>query len=58
MKTKITRVTIVDNDGKRTSLKPNKIIDNIEEYRKSLKDKLGAKTVLFDMEEIEETTKN
>lgn len=58
MKTKITRVTIVDNDGKRTSLKPNKIIDNIEEYRKSLKDKLGAKTVLFYMEEIEETTKN
>lgn len=57
MKTKITRVTIVDNDGKRTSLKPNKIIDNIEEYRKSLKDELGAKMVLFDMEEIEETDK-
>lgn len=53
MKTKITRVTIVDNDGKRTSLKPNKIVDNIEEYRKSLKDKLEAKMVLFDMEEIE-----
>lgn len=58
MKTKITRVTIVDNDGKRTSLKPNKIIDNIEEYRKSLKDELEAKMILFDMEEIEETTKN
>lgn len=57
MKTKITRVTIVDNDGKRTSLKPNKIVDNIEEYRKSLKDELGAKMVLFDMEEIEETDK-
>ena len=55
MKTKITRVTIVDNDDKRTSLKPNKIVDNIEEYRKSLKEELEAKMVLFDMEEIEET---
>lgn len=54
MKTKITRVTIVDHDGKRTSLRPNKIVDNIEEYRKSIKDELEAKMVLFDMEEIEE----
>ena len=55
MKTKITRITIVDYDGKRTSLRPNKIVDNIEAYRKSLKDELGAKMILFDMEEIEES---
>lgn len=55
MKTKITRVTIVDDDGKRTSLKSNKIVENIEEYRKSLKNELEAKMVLFDMEEIDET---
>ena len=54
MKTKITRVTIIDHDGKRTSLKTNKIVDNIEEYRKSVQKDFEAKMVLFDMEEIEE----
>lgn len=43
MKTKITRVTIVDHDGKRTSLKPNKIVDNIEEYRLSMQSHFNAK---------------
>lgn len=33
MKTKITRVTIVDHDGKRTSLRPNIIVEDIEEYQ-------------------------
>lgn len=53
MKTKITRVTIVSQDGKRTSLNPNKIIEDIEEYRLSIKFHFNAKMVLFDMEEIE-----
>lgn len=58
MKAKITRVKIVDKDGKITTLKLNRIVENIEKYRKSIKDGLGAKMILFDIEEIEETTKN
>lgn len=55
MKTKIKRVTIVRYNGKRTSLKLDKVVDNIEEYRKSLKDELEVKMILFNMEEIEES---
>lgn len=58
MKTKITRVKIVDKDGKITTLKLNRIVENIEKYRKSIKDGLEAKMILFDIEEIEEATKN
>lgn len=58
MKTKITRVTTVGHDGKRTSFRPNIIVENIEEYRIAIKSFVNADMVLFDMEEIEEPTKN
>ena len=53
MKVKITRVVLVMEDGTKTTLKPNKIVDDVEAYRKLQREANNASRVLFVMEEIE-----
>lgn len=53
MKTKITKVMIIEPDGKRTSLRPNKIVEDVEQYRKEIKEQFNAQMVLFNLEETE-----
>ena len=53
MKVKITRVVLVMEDGSKTTIKPNKIVEDVETYRKLQKEANNASKVLFIMEEIE-----
>lgn len=53
MKVKITRVVLVMEDGSKTTIKPNKIVEDVETYRKLQKETNNAKVVLFNTEEIE-----
>lgn len=53
MKVRITRVVLVMEDGSKTTIKPNKIVEDVEAYRKIQKDANNAEKVLFVMEEIE-----
>ena len=53
MKVMITSVVLVMSDGSKTTIKPNKIVEDVEEYRKIQKEANNASKVLFVMEEIE-----
>lgn len=53
MKVKITRVVLVMEDGSKTTIKPNKVVEDVEAYRKLQKEANNAPRVLFVMEEIE-----
>lgn len=53
MKVMITRIVLVMADGSKTTIKPNKIVEDVEEYRKLQKEANNALIVLFNMEEIE-----
>ena len=52
MKVKITRVVLVMEDGSKTTIKPNKIVEDVEAYRKLVKETNNASVVLFNTEEI------
>ena len=52
-KVKITRVVLVMEDGSKTTIKPNKIVEDVEAYRKLVKETNHASVVLFNTEEIE-----
>lgn len=52
MKSKVTKVMIIEQDYKRISLRPNKIVENIEQYRSEIKEQFNARLVLFNLEEI------
>lgn len=43
---------IIEQDYKRTSLRPGKLVDNIEQYRREIKEQFNARMVLFNLEEI------
>ena len=53
MKVKITRVVLVMEDGSKTTIKPNKVVEDVEAYRKLVKETNNASVVLFNTEEIE-----
>lgn len=53
MKVRITRIVLVMEDGSKTTIKPNKIIEDVEAYRRLQKEANNASKVLFVMEEIE-----
>ena len=53
MKVKITRVVLVMEDGSKTTIKPNKIVEDVEAYRALQKEANNASKVLFVIEEIE-----
>lgn len=53
MKVRITRVILVMKDGSKTTIKPNKIVEDVEAYRSIQKNANNAEKVLFVMEEIE-----
>lgn len=53
MKVKITRIVLVMEDGSKTTIKPNKVVEDVEAYRKLQKEANNASRVLFVMEEIE-----
>lgn len=52
MKVKITRVILVMEDGSKTTIKPNKVVEDVEAYRKLQRETNNAEKVLFVMEEI------
>lgn len=53
MKSKVTKVMIIEQDGKRTSLWPNKIVSDIEQYRLEVKEQFNARMVFFNLEETD-----
>lgn len=53
MKVRITRIILVMEDGSKTTIKPNKVVEDVEAYRKLQKEANNASRVLFVMEEIE-----
>lgn len=53
MKIKITKVILIMDEEVRTTIKPNKIVEDVEAYRKLQKEANNALKVLFVMEEIE-----
>lgn len=53
MKVKITRVVLVMEDGSKTTIKPNKIVEDVEAYRALQKEANNAERVLFVIKEIE-----
>lgn len=52
MRVKITKVLIIEQDYRRVSLRPDKIVDDVEAYRKQLRENSNALIVLFNIEEI------
>ena len=52
MKARITKVLIIERDNRRVSLRPNIIVEDVEQYRKQLKENSNAFMVLFNIEEI------
>ncbi|WP_303328166.1 hypothetical protein [Butyricimonas paravirosa] len=53
MKVKITRIVLIIEDGSKTTIKPNKIVGDVESYRRLQKEANNASRVLFVIEEIE-----
>lgn len=50
---KITRVVIIMPNGNKSSVFPDKVVENIEAYRAEIKELFNAKIILLDTEEIE-----
>ena len=53
MKIRIIRVTLIMEDGSKTTIKPNNLVEDVETYRKLQKEKNNAFKVFFVMEETE-----
>ena len=53
MKSKITKVLLIEQDGRRVSLRPAKVVENVDVYRRELKEQFNAQMVLFNIEETE-----
>ncbi len=53
MKSKVTKVLVIERDGRRVSLYPGKVVESVEAYRRELKEQFNAQTVLFNIEETE-----
>lgn len=53
MKSKVTKILVIERDGRRGSLRPGKVVENVETYRRELKEQFNAQMVLFNIEETE-----
>ncbi len=53
MKSKVTKILVIEQDGRRVSLRPDKVVENVETYRRELKGQFNAQMVLFNIEETE-----
>lgn len=53
MKSVVTKVLVIEQDGRRVSLRPAKVVDNVEVYRRELREQFNARMVLFNFEETE-----
>lgn len=53
MQSIITKVMIITADNKRVSICPDKIVADIEKYRREIKEQFNARMVLFNIEEVE-----
>lgn len=54
MKLKITQINVIKNET-RANLKADVIVSDLEKFRSEMKEKHDAETILFCMEEIEES---
>lgn len=52
MKSKITKVLLIEKDGRRVSLRPDILVEDVETYRRQLQQNSNATIVLFNIEEI------
>lgn len=53
MEIRIIRVTLIMEDGSKTTIRPNKVVEDVEAYRKLQKEANNASKVFFVMEETE-----
>lgn len=56
MKSKIKEILIIEQNDKRTKLRPDKVVEDIEKYRTEVKESTNAKMVFFNIDEIPENT--
>lgn len=56
MKSKIKEILIIEQNDKRTKLRPDKVVEDIEKYRTEIKESTNAKMVFFNIDEIPENT--
>lgn len=54
MKSKIKEIMIIEQNDKRTKLRPDKVVEDIEKYRTEVKESTNAKMVFFNIDEIPE----
>lgn len=54
MKSKIKEILIIEQNDKRTKLRPDKVVEDIEKYRTEVKESTNAKMVFFNIDEIPE----
>lgn len=54
MKSKIKEILIIEQNDKRTKIRPNKVVEDIEKYRTEIKESTNAKMVFFNIDEIPE----
>lgn len=53
MQSKITKILVIEQDGRRVSLRPGKVVAHVEVYRRELKEQFNAQMVLFNIEETD-----
>lgn len=53
MKVRVLRITLIMGDGSKSIIRPNKVVEDVEAYRKLQKEANNACKVLFVMEETE-----
>lgn len=54
MKSKIKEILIIEQNDKRTKIRPNKVVEDIEKYWAEVKENTNAKMVFFNIDEIPE----
>lgn len=57
MKSKIKEILLIEQNDKRTKIRPDKVVEDIEKYRAEVKENTNAKMVFFNIDEIPEENK-
>lgn len=57
MKSKIKEILLIEQNDKRTKIRPDKVVEDIEKYRAEVEENTNAKMVFFNIDEIPEENK-